>query len=949
MPSNKKSTNSNKSGISRNIKGKNYELIDIENLVRANKELSKQIELQNQFIKKQDKRIAQGKELSTLDNNIYNNFKQQNIQLEKQLNTNKQIVNNWNRYIKDTFKTPSNKENNINNIMSIATNKYGSSSYANTPKNIVDIFNTSVSNKINNRYAQKTDAIYEKAVESVIDKYKRQKADFSDSEVIKQINNEIQEKTVAEMEKITKQYSRATTVLSVATDVFKEAVNTWVSVFKTGLGNQTSAYENTFEPISVRNGTTRSMYYAAQAELGGVGTSRLGELGLNDNIKTSEIQNMWAKMAENGVKIDMSSEQSRAELTAKAIDLVVTQHIVPYLDTSSQSVQHLNARLGDNFIKQIRGISQANLEMAGNNYMTKDILNSLLEMVQPMSDEALQNLAQGSEELTAYANMLMAPVEEGGQGLSYEQANAVIQKIYKAQRYGNQMLKSDNIQDQLIAVNMLSNNVNPNDMTQLNDMGGIITGTNQFISSLTPGYDSAMNSFMTNEIGQLYGQSYAETWMGLKLNQNGFNANKSVQDTNASAFDVDRWANGKYSDFVNNKNQTNKTLQDTTVENLANELALGEEWMGHWTDVIVKAIEAVGAILLTKVVGGAIGKMAGNLLGDGGSGGLMKLLGSGGAAAASGVAIGVLSAAAIMGIASAISDANLKGANSEANKELYDTSSELYGNSVATEILGASYTNHGAIDWNNGNGFVNGLKTFGGALGEGGRWIGSLFTGTEGDNNGYYKNFRDALNMSDNSMDEEYRKSMVLAWLLLADYGNGSSRLKDINLSHSDLVSYLQSDESPSVYEAMKHFGEAPLYGWRPKDSGGNRVDDVSSTYINNLKSEVGENFHRQGLDYVPYDDYQATLHEGEAVLTASTASELRNLIDEYRNTAQQSVQFDIIIQNQTTALVNKMDEIIRTIGTSGSMFPSSINSEKAQNILNTSMTRMISTRDFSQ
>ena len=63
MPSNKKSTNSNKSGISRNIKGKNYELIDIENLVRANKELSKQIELQNQFIKKQDKRIAKGKEL----------------------------------------------------------------------------------------------------------------------------------------------------------------------------------------------------------------------------------------------------------------------------------------------------------------------------------------------------------------------------------------------------------------------------------------------------------------------------------------------------------------------------------------------------------------------------------------------------------------------------------------------------------------------------------------------------------------------------------------------------------------------------------------------------------------------------------------------------------------------------------------------------------------------
>lgn len=944
MPSNKKSTNSNKSGISRNIKGKNYELIDIENLVRANKELSKQIELQNQFIKKQDKRIAQGKELSTLDNNIYNNFKQQNIQLEKQLNTNKQIVNNWNRYIKDTFKTPSNKENNINNIMSIATNKYGSSSYANTPKNIVDIFNTSVSNKINNRYAQKTDAIYEKAVESVIDKYKRQKADFSDSEVIKQINNEIQEKTVAEMEKITKQYSRATTVLSVATDVFKEAVNTWVSVFKTGLGNQTSAYENTFEPISVRNGTTRSMYYAAQAELGGVGTSRLGELGLNDNIKTSEIQNMWAKMAENGVKIDMSSEQSRAELTAKAIDLVVTQHIVPYLDTSSQSVQHLNARLGDNFIKQIRGISQANLEMAGNNYMTKDILNSLLEMVQPMSDEALQNLAQGSEELTAYANMLMAPVEEGGQGLSYEQANAVIQKIYKAQRYGNQMLKSDNIQDQLIAVGMLSNNVNPNDMTQLNDMGGIITGTNQFISSLTPGYDSAMNSFMTNEIGQLYGQSYAETWMGLKLNQNGFNANKSVQDTNASAFDVDRWANGKYSDFVNNKNQTNKTLQDTTVENLANELALGEEWMGHWTDVIVKAIESVGAILLTKVVGGAIGKMADSLLGSGGSGGLMALLSGGG------VALGAFAAAGGIVLSGLIADGIVKSktANMGKNTNYYENTGEMNqfiktdanGNPVELAESAKTLLSYGLDNADS--------KGWGGNFSDAFNFIGEYKANplmgwgvSQKDRNQAI--FEKEVNLigAQNLSAEDTAKA-ILAWLMIAD---ASNVIGDIDGWSTEKIKeafpQIYNDDGDAAYwvDRIQKWGN--FYNPQMSTDAGKTTKYISPTDYSK--------YHRYGLDYVPYDDYQATLHEGEAVLTASTASELRNLIDEYRNTAQQSVQFDVIIQNQTTALVNKMDEIIRTIGTSGSMFPSSINSEKAQNILNTSMTRMISTRDFSQ
>lgn len=928
--------------------GKNYELIDIKNLQKANAILVESIAKQREFIKEQQKRIDNGEKLNR-QQEIYLQSAREAVKVEQErADKNYKVIDAWNRNIRSTLKNNPNKSDVLSGIIQTANSRNTQSNYQNMPKNIADIFNTGISNRLNANQLKETEKVYEKVSDSVVRKYKRQGADFSDAETMNRMNQEIQEQTVAKMGNITTKYGKATTVLSVATEVFKEAVNTWVSVFKTGLGNQKKAFENTFEPISVRNGTTRGQYYAAQSELAGVGKSRLGDLGLNDNIKSSEIQNMWAKMAENGVKIDMSTEQSRADLTAKAIDLVVTNHIVPYLDTNSQSVQQLNARLGDSFIKQIRGINQANLEIAGNSYMTGDILNSLLEQVQPMSDKALEDLAKGSTELTAYANMLMAPVEEGGQGLSYSQANAIIQKIYKSQRYGNQMLKSDNIQDNLIMIESLVNGINPNNLNQLNDMGGVVTGVNQWISSTTPGYNSAMGSLLTNEIGQAFGQTYEDTWMGLKLNENGYSSTNGVSKTNFSQYDIDRWANGKYSDFVNNRNQTNQTLQDITVENLANELAVGEEWMGHWTDVIVKAIQAVGAILLTKIVGGAIGKMAGSLLGSGGGGGLMGLLGGGAGAAVGGVALGVLSATAIMGIASAISDANLGKANSQANKELYDTESPLYGNKVATEVLGASYTNQGAIDWENGNGFVNGLKTFGGALGEGGRWIGSWFTDASGDNSGYYKNFRDALNMSDNSMDEEYRKSMVLAWLLLADYGNGSSRLGDINLSHSDLVSYLQSDDSPSVYEAMKHFGEAPLYGWRPKDSGDNRIDNISSTYLKNLQEEVGENFHRQGLDYVPYDSYRAVLHEGEAVLTASTASELRNLIDEYRNTAKQSVQFDVIIQNQTNALVNKMGEIIAVMQNNRPMFPTTA-TNKGNEILNYSMTKMVSTRDFSQ
>ena len=927
--------------------GKNYELIDIKNLQKANAILVESIAKQREFIKEQQKRIDNGEKLNR-QQEIYLQSAREAVKVEQErADKNYKVIDAWNRNIRSTLKNNPNKNDVLSGIIQTANSRNTQSNYQNMPKNIADIFNTVISNRLNANQLKETEKVYDKVSDSVVRKYKRQGADFSDAKTIDRMNQEIQEQTVAKMGDITTKYGKATTVLSVATEVFKEAVNTWVSVFKTGLGNQKKTFENTFEPISVRNNTTRGMYYAAQSELGGFGKNRLAEMGLNDNIATSDVQKMWEKMAENGIKIDMSTEESRAEVSAKAIDLVLTNKIVPFLDTSSSSIQHLNERLGDSFIKQIRGINQANLSLVGSNYMTEDILNELLEMVAPMSDEALQNLTQGSVELTALANKLTASKEQGGYGLTKAQAQEYIKMIYKSQRNPDQLLQSGNLLEQLFMVDLLERNINPNDVTKLDDTAASAITQGQYITSWGPSlYGSATDNLISAVIGTAGGLSYDMRTANEKLNSAGVTRNDLLFGTTQD--EINYWANLKTEQYKGGGNQTNQTLQDITVENLANELAVGEEWMGHWTDVIVKAIQAVGAILLTKVVGGAIGKMAGSLLGSGGGGGLMGLLGGGAGAAVSGVALGVLSATAIMGIASAISDANLGKANSQANKELYDTESPLYGNKVATEVLGASYTNQGAIDWENGNGFVNGLKTFGGALGEGGRWIGSWVTDASGDNSGYYKNFRDALNMSDNSMDEEYRKSMVLAWLLLADYGNGSSRLGDINLSHSDLVSYLQSDDSPSVYEAMKHFGEAPLYGWRPKDSGDNRVDNISSTYLKNLQEEVGENFHRQGLDYVPYDNYKAVLHEGEAVLTASTASELRNLIDEYRNTAKQSVQFDVIIQNQTNALVNKMGEIIAVMQNNRPMFPTTA-TNKGNEILNYSMTKMVSTRDFSQ
>lgn len=358
-------------------------------------------------------------------------------------------------------------------------------------------------------------------------------------------------------------------------------------------------------------------------------------------------------------------------------------------------------------------------------------------------------------------------------------------------------------------------------------------------------------------------------------------------------------------------------------------------------EMIVKGITTyIGAKIIAGTIGKSLGLMGGTAAGGTGAGIL---------ASAGGIALGTIGGvAAILGISTAISDAKFGKVDAKANKELYDANSPLAGNTAATKMLSMSKLDN-SIDWENGNPIGNVFGTLGKTLGEGGRWVGSAFTGTEGDNEGYFKNFRAALDMSDNSRDEEYRKTMTLAWWLLADYGNGGSRLSDIGISHSDFINYLKDASSPSVYEAVKHIGESPLYGWRPKDAGGNRVDSLSDAYINNLREEVGEGFHRYGLDKVPYDNYIAHLHEGEAVLTSSTANELRNLLTEYRANNQSAINLDVAIQNQTVELVNKLEEVVVAIRTStsggGMTSTSTLDQTNAIQKLQYSMTHLVSTK----
>lgn len=964
--------NRNMPNIGRNINNKNISIFDIENIKKANAELEKQMkyyERRAEAIRNEIKLTEKLKQVNqkALDKKKakLNDYASKLDDINKDLLENDDILNQWPKKMKSMLANPNNKEAVVANLINQANSNRGP-----IPKSIREVFNY----KINNAPAKEVSDTYTKVAQSVYTKYKRNGADFSDSEVLKTVNKEIQEKTLAKLGDITQKYSTATTIFDTATKLFKSVVSTWWTVAQKGLNNQSSAFENTFENISVRNDISREQYYKTQAKTNNV----LSSMGLRNNIATSDVQNMWDKMATNGVNIDMSSEKARAEVTANAIDAVLTNKIVPYLDTSSQDMQILNSRLDNKFFKDIRGINLANNDIAGNNYATKDLLQTLVDQVQPMSDEALQNLAQGSTELSAYANYLMS--EEGG-NLTKSQVMSIISQLYKEQQYSDQIMSSGSVYEKMGLINNINSGVNIYDPSQYNNAVGGIANAGQYLMGMTPGYNSTMTGLQTNIIGNSYGLDWNDRNAYIKMNKAGVTAK-----TDFTAEQIQEYANKATQNYANDKNQTKTTLQDVTLENLMNELAVGKQGLGHWTDIIVDAIKAIGTILTVKVVGGAIGKGIGALAGLGGStmgasSGLGAVLGAAGPIALKVATVGALVAAGV-----AVGNAILEKANgrqTEAQNDYknqyeakgYDTNtaSSLGKIQSITEFdkgsfLGQPITNISSDEKDqlgiNRSFFLRTWKEIGDTKGK--AW----------DNKQWYKynnmawlRTGFAFNVGKSGPDKKATLAAAIMYAIGLDQMGMLGSTKETNPLLNWGLSVSSKDDIGNLIRAG--INEGLFSGWSaisgtkwtlsdddcgPRDLEGKLYSgEISNKLLTqygfNESNEADKYFmeHRYGLNEVPYDEYPALLHQGEAVLTANTANVLRDLLGEYQETSTQSVNFDTIIQTQTSALIAKMEDIINVItqNNTGSNFTTSTEQTKARSILEHSMLHLTSTKSF--
>ena len=426
-------------------------------------------------------------------------------------------------------------------------------------------------------------------------------------------------------------------LISAGVQTFNKAVQVFSNAVHEGFKKQTGSYENNFTNIATMSGMSKETYRNNQMALGGFGKNILHEQGLMNNIRTSDVQDMWNSLANKGL--------SQEDILASSLESVITKTIVPYLDVTTDEMQQFNMSVGDNgLLKQIRGISKISQEEFGSTMITQKYMQEALEYMSPMADAANLDLLKntvGGVEMLQYLQS-----EEGG-----NLSTSAIAKLYKRTTNLQEdlmgSLSSGDLTTQLSAVGILANGIN-----QYEDMAGVQNQSfiaQDFIKKITPSDANlaAMFSSATGTNGTL-------NWEILKKNPDLLGAYSKGM---GAAGGLDAASQEVTNSLANDEFHTTKQLTEILAENLTNEVSAFAEMLGPWFDVLTTAVSGIATVLGAKLLGKVGGKVLGKIGGSAGkhaaegaaSGGLN--LGFNGMGAATGVAGAATAVAGVAGTA----------------------------------------------------------------------------------------------------------------------------------------------------------------------------------------------------------------------------------------------------------------------------------------------------------
>lgn len=750
-------------------------------------------------------------------------------------------------------------------------------------------------------------------------------------------------------------YSTSGKILNEAAKALKSVADSFFKLWIDGINKQSNIYENTFSGISVRTGISRGDYYSAQAGL----NNELYNQGLKSNIASSDVQSMWSKLIEGGLDWDTAR--------TNAIDTVLTQQIVPYLkNIDSASTQQL-AQLQSGFLKELRGIGTSTMQILDSNVVATNYLNEMIDKLSPVARLATQDLGRQFAKSTGTYEALR---KQGMTDYEISQYMGSVEAMYNDPL---SKLKNGNIDQKVAIANGIANGIDFKDFSQLNST--FLNSYNMW-EQVSAGMQGNMSPIYGGMLGLSIGPQ-ATTGMI----ENGYNYTDANRIGKIIADNINNASEKATNSFAQGKNQTNSQIQEITMENLSNEFATLKERMGHYYEPIRDGVKAILGFLVSKAYLNGMAKLLGvsadGAVATSATSGIASLLGTGGAIVG-GITLGVAATKGIMTIADKLADKQRNEIASAAQDKGIKNASQSFGNStVQTDVEKMKSMGETDSDWNLGNALSNGNKRAGlfgmGALfGWGDSYAAKekqAWKVQDWKNYNIYKPLSKGINDLGGA-DATTRMALAIAYALA---------LREVGYLQDDIMSNIFGDEfkvnnDNDLYELIASsyknlgVGLSNVKGaastikeeiGAPYDSNGNEWDgsitdqlsDLIKTQKVNESDEINENIeqfnsHRAGLDRVPYDNYQATLHQDEAVLSASTANEVRTLAASYQKTQNESISVQSIIEAQTVSLVNKMDEIIRTINLNSNISTTNTNSRK-NNIIGKNMLAIQSVKSF--
>lgn len=709
---------------------------------------------------------------------------------------------------------------------------------------------------------------------------------------------------------------------SFAAQVFSKAVDTFKTAIKEGIDNNYNTAEKTLNSIVASNSrgyglnwnsgtfTFGNSTYTGYKQINNAINDQLSSEGLLNNIYNTDILEATSTLTSSG---GLSLESA----ISKAYQDTVIKYIVPYLDTSSETFTTLEY-LMPGISKNVAATALSAKEQFGENQYIARYSAQLVELMRPVALSANKELY--SAEYQEIAKVLEAQVANGS--MDAAQAQKIANEAFSMYLDPTGTIQNGSVIAKMTTINAMNE-------------GGIDSPSsyvNNYLDSTKWALGLADGDTITkNIIGNSWGIS---DWR--YIDENKINTDNIDTETTDEQLKIFQEQVGLADDMNTTTDKLNKSVTNIMADVGDIKTALGDKLWSIGEFIVTGITTWIGA----KIVGGTIGKSLG-ILGGSSAGGTGLGLMSGLVAAGGGILLGV-------GIVDLIAKGIKKSTEASDNENIsqYEQNMKDLGASdeyaAATGKIGGIATtsseHNGGIggffhDW--GQGISQTWDTLGYELGGAktatGKTLHSLNT------------LRTTLDMRNASAGtiEQY----LWTFAMLADSAgvlNGEVSDELGGVTRDDIKAYMKEN-----HRSEESFNEQISWLADLKD-----VDGVSSLPWKSLEEQQAvinwENYHRYGLDEVPYDNYPAILHEGEAVLTASTANTLRNLLDEYKQTSTQAVNFDTIIQTQTSALISKMEEIITTIANNkGSNFVSTPDQTNAKNILMNSMLHLTSTKSF--